>query len=607
MKAMTCLPQQADFFSKVSNRGVSDEDYIFAKNVFETFKCQNMLDYCELYCKADTLLLAECFLQFRDEVFSEMKLDCVHYISLPQLAYDSMLRMTKIEIECMTDIDMILFCEANIRGGVSFINTRHCLADPEPVLEEGEVESAYERVAMMYLDANNLCKFYKKMFHILYILNIILFISDGGAQSCPMPIGDYRWLTQDEIDAKDWTKFSDDTDTGYILSVDLDYPEPLHLAHNSLPLAPHRMVITENDLSPFAKKCLSELKGGAVKHKSEKLVSSFLPRREYVVHSANLSLYLSLGLKLRKIHKVLSYTQSTFLQTYISYCTSKRASSHSEFRKRLFKAFSNSNFGKFIEQTRSHLQCKIVSTQKDFERWCGNPRFSNFKILGSGFVAIFLKCSRVYMRQSWAIGFSILERSKYVIFDHYYNIIKPALGNKVSVMFTDTDSLCMRIKTKLTMQSVMKRLKKIMDHSNYPKDHPLYDPTRKNQLNFWKDELSGEILLEFCGLASKTYSMRVSCNTGVATKSKCKGLGRGFRTPFCEYKKCVIGISSHRTVAYSIQSRDHTIRTVKTNRLSFTSFDDKRWLLPCNLHTVPYGSKYIALCERAKRCLFCKK
>jgi hypothetical protein len=162
MKAMTCLPQQADFFSKVSNRGVSDEDYIFAKNVFETFKCQNMLDYCELYCKADTLLLAECFLQFRDEVFSEMKLDCVHYISLPQLAYDSMLRMTKIEIECMTDIDMILFCEANIRGGVSFINTRHCLADPEPVLEEGEVESAYERVAMMYLDANNLCKFYKK-------------------------------------------------------------------------------------------------------------------------------------------------------------------------------------------------------------------------------------------------------------------------------------------------------------------------------------------------------------------------------------------------------------------------------------------------------------
>lgn len=81
-------------------------------------------------------------------------------------------------------------------------------------------------------------------------------------------------------------------------------------------------------------------------------MSTFLPRKKYIVHAHNLALYLQLGLKLTRVHRVLQFTTSRFLESYISYCTRKRMEATSDFRKRLFKAFSNSNFGKFIENTR---------------------------------------------------------------------------------------------------------------------------------------------------------------------------------------------------------------------------------------------------------------
>lgn len=422
-----------------------------------------------------------------------------------------------------------------------------------------------------------------------------------------MPIGDYTWMTREEFESRDWREFDENAEMGQILEVDMLYPSELHLAHNSLPLAPHRMQIDESVLSPFAKKCLMELRG-VTKHRSEKLVSSFLPRKNYVVHAANLSLYLELGMVITHIHRVLTFSQSNFLQKYISYCTSKRAEAKSEFRKRLFKLFSNSNFGKFIENKRTHLECKIVSDKDKFEELVASPRYSNFKVLNSsGIVAVFLKLRHIAMTQAWAIGFTILERSKGLIYSDYYKRIKPALENHCSVLFTDTDSLCLQISPKFSTEDVLARLGEVMDFSNYPKDHPLYNATRQNQLGFWKDEMKGAELVEFVGLASKTYSMRVKTNNVETTQSKCKGVGRFFRKriPFVEYKKCIDNITSHRVNQYSIQSKNHVIRTMKFDRLCFSSFDDKRFILSCGIHSAPYGSSLIALERKTQTCPFC--
>jgi hypothetical protein len=110
------LPPVKDFYSSLTDSTVSLEDYKHAKKVFKEFKCANLLEYTELYCATDVALLAEVMLQFREFCLSQFKLDCCHYVSAPQMAFDSMLKMTNVKIELLTDIDQILFLEQNIRG-----------------------------------------------------------------------------------------------------------------------------------------------------------------------------------------------------------------------------------------------------------------------------------------------------------------------------------------------------------------------------------------------------------------------------------------------------------------------------------------------------------
>ena len=580
LEQTTELPPQSAFFSKVANSGVSDEDYAHARRVFDFFECQNMLQYCQLYCALDVILLAECFMSFRREVLLEFELDPCHFISLPQLAFQCMLKQTGVQLDYITDIDMILMLEGGIRGGVSFIATRHAVAD--------------ERTKIIDMDANNLY---------------------GGAQACPQPTSDFAWMDPAAVAAKDWSQYSDDDEMGYILEVDLSYPAHLHEAHNSLPLAPHPQQIDESMLSPYAKRCLHHLRGEGAKHRSEKLATTFLPRLKYVVHACNLALYLSLGMKLERIHRVIQFRATRFLKSYVDFCTSKRAASQTGFRKRLFKAFSNSNFGKFIEQSRNYMDVKLVSDGDQFSKWVSSPRYVCFKVLSPTVTAIFLKLRSIQMRQMWSIGFTILERSKAMVYDSYYNKIVPALHPARCVLnMTDTDSLLMTIECPgaWSKLDIMKRLAFMMDFSNYPTSHPLYDESRRNVPGFWKDETPGyDEPVEFAGCASKAYAVRIARRSAVdaaaaaATEdeestsvavaaavaawvappvtstydlTKCKGIRKGFRRaiPFEEYRRCVLELGEHRVRQYSILSTDHVLRTVSMEKRAFCSLDDKR-------------------------------
>ena len=222
LKKTKKIPAKEHFFSSLRNSNISDEDYEHSKKVFKIMGCANLVDYTNIYCNLDVGILAEVFIQFRKLVKKNFGLDCCHYISTPQLAFDCMLLRTQVEIELLTDIDKILFIEQNIRGGVSYINTRHCKAE----------KSGGEEVQLKLIDANNLY---------------------GYAQMKPMPLQDFCWLEEQEFEKLDWTEMSDEQTTGYILEVDLEYPKKLHRSHNSFPLAPEQLQITDNMLSPYAK------------------------------------------------------------------------------------------------------------------------------------------------------------------------------------------------------------------------------------------------------------------------------------------------------------------------------------------------------------------
>ena len=207
------LPTKEAFYSIINDQHISDEDYQHAKKVWNAFKCKNMGQYHDLYLGSDVLLLADVFESFRRTCLSYYKLDPCHYFTSPGLSWDAMLKMTKVELELMTDIDMFQFIEKALRGGISYISHRHGVANNKYIKGYNKkMPSKY----LMYLDANNLY---------------------GWSMSQCLPTGNFKWMSDRNINKLDLAKYKDNSKRGLILEVDLEYPKELHDLHNEYPLA----------------------------------------------------------------------------------------------------------------------------------------------------------------------------------------------------------------------------------------------------------------------------------------------------------------------------------------------------------------------------------
>ena len=157
--------------------------------------------------------------------------------------------------------------------------------------------------------------------------------------------GRFKWLKNaDGIDVNSISKF---IPVGYILEVDLEHPEKLHLQHNDYPLAPEKLAIPYDMLSDYCKKIAGkcEIKVGDVM----KLVPNLGHKTKYVLRYTNLQLYLSLGMELTKIHRVLKFKQSDWMKKYIDFNTEKRTNTANSFAKDFFKLMISSVYGKTME------------------------------------------------------------------------------------------------------------------------------------------------------------------------------------------------------------------------------------------------------------------
>ena len=318
-----------------------------------------------------------------------------------------------------------------------------------------------------------------------------------------------------------------------------------------------------------------------------------------------LQLYLKLGMKLVRVRRVLSFTQKKFLAPYIDFCTSKRANSKTEFEKRLWKLCVNSCFGKFIESVRKYRKCVMVSSPKYLSRLIQSPLFESVKGLNSGLLLVMMKYEELYLNKPIAIGFTILERSKDFMYEAFYTKIKPQF-ECCEVIFSDTDSLCMEVHTsrsdqQQTNSQPLQKIAGMMDFSNYPPSHSLYNSSRQNKLFFFKDEMRGERLEKFVGLRAKCYS--IVSTVGSAT-TKLKGVTKAYRKGFTfdKHLSCLKHLRQINVTQYHLRAKSHKVFFQRATRVALSSYDCNRFVLPCGVHTLPYGSSL-----PRSACVYCKQ
>ena len=296
-----------------------------------------MGEFHDLYLTSGVMLLTDVFEQFRKTYLEHYQFDLCWYYTSPGLSWDALLKHSKVELELLSDPDMLLFFEEGTRGGISMISNRFGKANRKymKVFDPGKESKILE-----YLDVNNLY---------------------GFAMTQDLPVGDFSWMSKEKL--KNWERFS------CCLEVDLVYPKELHDLHNAYPLAPEAL----------------ELNGVT------KLVPNLWDKKKYVLHHENLKQYLALGLKLKKVHRGIRFRAEPWMKSYIEKNTALRMKAKNSFEKVFFKLLNYSVFGKTMENIRKRVDIRLLNDEKQARKMACRPNFKHLTIFDENLAVVHLQ------------------------------------------------------------------------------------------------------------------------------------------------------------------------------------------------------------------------
>ena len=376
-------------------------------------------------------------------------------------------------------------------------------------------------------------------------------------------------ISHHPVGSESLEKITSDGDLGYILEVDLEYPNELHDLHNDYPLAPETMEI----------------------NKVNKLTPNLKNKTKYILHHRNLKLYLSLGLRLTKIHRIIEFKQSKWLAPYIALNTNLRTNAKNNFEKDFFKLMNNSVFGKTMENIRNRKDIKLVTSKQQALKLIAKPNFKNRTIFTENLISVHMGKTKLVFNKPVYVGMCILDVSKTLMYNFHYNYIKPKYGEKALLLMTDTDSLCYEIETEDFYKDIAGDVESKFDTSAYPKDHPsgIKTGVNKKVIGMMKDECSGKIMEGFVGLRAKLYATKMY--SGEESK-KCKGINKVVTKndiAFKDYKDVLFNQTVQMRKMNVIRSYGHEVYTETVNKTALSGNDDKRLVLLDRIHTMAYG------------------
>ena len=267
---------------------------------------------------------------------------------------------------------MLLMVEEGIRGGIC--QAIHGKVNNKYMKNyDKNITSSY----LAYLDANSLY---------------------GWAMSQKLPVNGFKSVEKlSRFNGRFIKNYNENSDIGYFLEVDIDYPKELFNLHKDLPFLPERKKV----------------------NKVEKLICSIEDKEKYVIHIRVLKQALNHGLVLKKVHRVIQFNQEDWLKPYIDMNTKLRKEAKNEFEKDFFKLMNNFIFGKTMENVRKHIDIKLVTTDEKRNKLVSEPNYHTTKRFSESLLAIEMKKSKVKMNKPIYLGMPILDISETLMYEFW--------------------------------------------------------------------------------------------------------------------------------------------------------------------------------------------
>ena len=311
-----------------------------------------------------------------------------------------------------------MLIESNIRGGIS------------SVLGDRYVKSD-ENKKILYVDANNLY---------------------GHSMSQFLPYDEIKF--EKDICLEEILNTPDDNEVGYFSEVNLKYSDDIKQKTKYFPFCPENKKIDPNKYNENMKSTKPEKYT-----KTKKLICDWTDKKKYLIHYRMLKFYIRHGMRVEKIHEIISFKQSRWLEKNISFNTQKRNKAKNDFEKYFFKLLNNAAFGKFLENVRNRLGLELIKKDdiKKIIKQQSKLTFNGIQKSYENYDSCTFKKNEVVMNKAIHVGFAILELSKLHMYETYYDTLQPYFGQEnLQLHYIDTDGMFLSMKTKYIIKDLKK-------------------------------------------------------------------------------------------------------------------------------------------------------
>ena len=632
------------FYNELTESDITKSQHEKAIQIAHTFNCTTFKQYLALYVKLDTILLADVWFYF----VKSLKTDYQGlnpesgYISINQYIFDAVKARVKRErgheIQLISDQlpDFHNDCSKGIRGGNVFLKTRLAFStdfEEKVVSLMNLKEKAQYKLLLINkcsestFQSNQL----KKMGHTKKCINPIckniIDLSDskycnfhsptyilpldftnlyGVAMSSKLPVCNFQKLSTNEL--KNFQKLynyislskkyngqvlDENSKTGYIFGVDLEFPKDAHKKLDQFVVCSAKKSITKDMLSLHQKRLWKKLYPNVDFNSvnQELLVPTFDKIQNYVVHYTLLKCYCKLGMKVT-ILRGYKFDQDNIIASHISACTEARAKATSKIDQISKKNQSNTFYGKTAEQLHKRVKIQYFTDFKKLEKSCRNRTVTNFKIIHSNLVQVSFQPTQVTLNRPIYLGFCILEISKRIVLDFFYNTLcKKFHSSKIKCCYSDTDSYYLEIKG-YDEDTIFSKLNDHIDFSNFPSDHPRFNNDKKFKLGFLKVDTGCRKINAFMAVRKKSYCYYTSLPGENSVRSvKLKGVKKTVfpHISLENYKQTILDGCVLKQSFKKIGKNKHRLYMTEQRKIALNSFDASCRYKTCGICTTTYS------------------